>query len=116
MTELIEHHGYILIYPPGASVALPTIPFDRNKSKRDDLIEEAKRMVDDHSSWPKQGPRGRGLKPRGHIHIVAIDVVAVDDDIAQVKADPEHDGFGLVAIGLGHGLLEVYGRGECITR
>jgi hypothetical protein len=70
MTEQIEHHGYrlsvephgsgykILIYPPGASVALPTIPFDRNKSKRLDLIEEAKRMVDDHSSWPKQGPRG----------------------------------------------------------
>jgi hypothetical protein len=68
LTEQIEHRGYrlsvqphgsgykILIYAPGSTVALPTIPFDRNKSKREDLIEEAKRMADDHSSWPKQGP------------------------------------------------------------
>jgi hypothetical protein len=69
MTEQIEHRGYrllsvqphgsgykILIYPPGSTISLPTIPFDRNKSKRKDLIEEAKRMADDHSSWPKQGP------------------------------------------------------------
>jgi hypothetical protein len=67
MTEQIEHRGYrlsvqphgsgykILIYPPGSTIALPTIPFDRNKSKREDLIEEAKCMADDHNSWPKQG-------------------------------------------------------------
>jgi hypothetical protein len=43
-------------YPSGWTVVLPTITFDRNKSKREDLFEEAKRMADDHSSWPKQGP------------------------------------------------------------
>ena len=57
-----------------------------------------------------------GLQPRSHIYVVSIDVIALDDDIAEVKADPEHDGFivGLVAIGLDHGLLEVYGRSERI--
>jgi hypothetical protein len=51
-----------------------------------------------------------------HIYIVAIDVIALDDDIAEVEADSEHDGFvlGLVAIGLDHRLLEVYGRSEGI--
>src|SRR5262245_39843373 len=49
------------------------------------------------------------LKSRCHIHIVAIDVIALSDDIAKVKTDPKHDGFvlGLVAIGIEHGLLEV---------
>ena len=44
------------------------------------------------------------------------DVIALYDDIAKVKADPEHDGFvlGLVAIGLDHGLLELYRRCERI--
>jgi hypothetical protein len=45
-----------------------------------------------------------------------VSAIALDDDIAELKADPEHDGFivGLVAIGLDHGLLEVYGRSERI--
>ena len=30
------------------------------------------------------------LKSRGHIHIVAIDVIAFYDDIADMKADPEN--------------------------
>ena len=29
------------------------------------------------------------LQSRRHIHIVAVDVIAFDDHIAEVKADPE---------------------------
>jgi hypothetical protein len=62
-----------------------------------------------------------GLKARGDIYIVAIDVIAFGDDIAKVKADPEHYSLvlALVAICLGHSLLEldrglegVYGAAE----
>src|SRR5215831_14177928 len=55
-----------------------------------------------------------GLQPGRHIYSVAVDVVALDDNIAEVKADPEHDGLivGLAAICLDHRLLEFYGRGE----
>ena len=35
---------------------------------------------------------GERLEPRGEVDAVAVDVVAVDDDVAQVNADPEHNG------------------------
>jgi hypothetical protein len=59
-----------------------------------------------------------GLQASRHIYGVAVDVVALNDDIAEVKADPEHDGLmvGLAAIGLRHRLLEFYGRGERVHR
>jgi hypothetical protein len=38
----------VLIYPPGSSLPLPTIPFHRDRAKLDDLIEEAKHIVEDH--------------------------------------------------------------------
>src|SRR5262245_1999004 len=57
-----------------------------------------------------------GLQPGRHIYSVAVDVVSLDDDIAKVKAHPEHDGLivGLGAICFDHGLLEGDGRGERI--
>jgi hypothetical protein len=54
------------------------------------------------------------LKSRGHVYIVAIDVIAFNDDIAEVKADPKHDCLflGLVVICLNHSLLELNRRSE----
>jgi hypothetical protein len=60
MAEIIHYREYrlsvethtpglkILIYPPGASLPLSTIPFHRDRAKLDDLLEEAKRIVEDH--------------------------------------------------------------------
>lgn len=58
---------------------------------------------DDPSRWCLR------LKSRGHVYIVTVDVIAFNDDIADVKANPKHDGLvpGLVAICLNHGLLEL---------
>src|SRR5215510_3916119 len=55
-----------------------------------------------------------GLQPGRHVYSVAIDIIALDDDVAEVKTDPEHDCLivGLVVICLDHGLLEIYRRGE----
>ncbi len=65
-------------------------------------------------------PPGRRfrLQPGRHVHAIAVEIVAVDDQVAEVQADPEHDGgvLGLVAIGVGHGLLELDGRAQRIDR
>ena len=55
-------------------------------------------------------------KPRRHVHAVAIEVVAIDDQVAQVQAHPEHKRsvLRLVAVGLGHGLLELDGGAQRI--
>jgi hypothetical protein len=62
MAEIIHYREYrlsvethtpgfkILIYPPGSSLPLPTIPFHRDRARLDDLVEEAKRVVEDHHS------------------------------------------------------------------
>jgi hypothetical protein len=38
----------ILIFPPGSSLPLPTILFQRNGTRLDGLIKDAKDIVDDH--------------------------------------------------------------------
>jgi hypothetical protein len=60
MAEIIEYRGYrlsaephapgskILIFPPGSSLPLPTILFQRSRTRLDGLIEDAKEIVDDH--------------------------------------------------------------------
>src|SRR5262245_28759627 len=55
-----------------------------------------------------------GLQPSSYVYSVAVDVIALDNNVAEVKTDPKHDGFivGLAAICLDHGLLKVYRRGE----
>ena len=49
------------------------------------------------------------FKPRRHVHAIAIKVVTIDDQIAQMQAHAEHKrSIGrLVAVGLGHRLLEL---------
>ena len=62
-------------------------------------------------------PGGRfRLEARRHVHAVTVEVVAFDDQIAEVQADPEHNArvFRLVAVGLGHGLLEFDGGAKRI--
>src|SRR5215831_3537812 len=59
-----------------------------------------------------------GLQPGRHIYSVAIDVGTVDNDVAEMQADPEDDCLvlGLATIGLDHGLLEVDGGGKRVHR
>ncbi len=74
MAEIIEYRGYrlsvephppgskILIFPPGSSLPLPTILFQRSRRKLDGLIkDDAKDIVDDHLAMlPKHDvPKGR---------------------------------------------------------
>src|SRR5690606_25781008 len=55
-------------------------------------------LVDDRGDADTAG-LGQRLKPRGDVDAVAVDVVAVEDDVAEIDAGPEHDwiavgGFG----------------------
>jgi hypothetical protein len=73
MAETIEYRGYrlslephppgskILIFPPGSSLPLPTILFHRNRARLDDLVKDAKDIVDDHLAMsPKNdAPKGK---------------------------------------------------------
>ncbi len=56
------------------------------------------------------------LQARGYIHAIAIEIVAIHDQVAEMQADPKHDGgvVGLTLVGLGHGLLELDGRAQCV--
>jgi hypothetical protein len=55
-------------------------------------------------------------RPRGYVHAIAIEIVTVDDQVAKMQADAEHDGdvLGLFPVGLGHGLLKFDGGVKCI--
>jgi hypothetical protein len=72
MAEIIEYRGYrlsvephapgakILIFPPGSSLALPTILFQRNRTGLDGLIEDAKEIVDDHLAMSAKNDAPKG--------------------------------------------------------
>ena len=50
------------------------------------------------------------LQPGGDVHAIAVEVIAIDDQVAQVQAHAEHEAqlsAGMLAVGLGHGLLEL---------
>ena len=49
------------------------------------------------------------FQPRGDVHAIAVKIVTIDDQVAQVQAHAEHKrSVGrLVAVGLGHGLLKL---------
>ena len=47
-------------------------------------------FVDDRGDADSAG-LGKRLQPRGHVDAVAVDVVALDDDVAEVDADAERD-------------------------
>ena len=53
---------------------------------------------------------GQGLKPRRYIHAVDVNVVAIDNDVANVEADAELDSLfrGNVCIAIGHSALDVH--------
>ena len=60
-------------------------------------------------------PGGRfGLKAGSDVDAVAVEVVALDDKVAEVKADPEDQALRLwsVRLALGHGLLELDRGGQ----
>ncbi len=64
MAETIEYRGYRLSlepHPPGSSLPLPTILFQRNRARLDDLVKDAKDIVDDHLAMsPKDdAPKGK---------------------------------------------------------
>lgn len=49
------------------------------------------------------------LQPRGDVHTITIEIVAIDDQVAEVQAESEHNGclLGFVPVGLDHSLLEL---------
>jgi hypothetical protein len=53
-------------------------------------------------------------QPRGNVHAVAVEIVTIDDKIAEMQTDSEYDPavFGLIPIGLRHSLLEFDGRAQ----
>ena len=56
------------------------------------------------------------FQPRGNVDAVAVEIVAIDDQVAQVQAHAEHKRSvcRLVAVGLGHGLLKLDGGAQRI--
>ena len=56
------------------------------------------------------------FQPRRHVDAVAIEVITVDDQVAQVQAYSEHKSVicRLVAVGGCHGLLELNGCRQCV--
>ena len=69
-----------------------------------DVDTAADAFVDDRRDTDPTG-RSERLQPCRHVDSVAVDVVTIDDDVAEVDTDPEHDtcrrGFAL------HGALDI---------
>jgi hypothetical protein len=59
-----------------------------------------------------------GLQTCCDVDPIAVKVFAIDDQVAKMKPDPEHDGsvLSLMPIGLGHDLLELNGCTDLIYR
>ena len=47
-------------------------------------------FVDDRGNADAAG-LGQRFQPRGNVDAIAVDVVALNDDIAEIDADPQHD-------------------------
>ena len=74
-------------------------------------VEAAADLVVDLAGEADAARLGEALQARGHVHPVAIDVVALDDNVAEVDADPERDslGFGHRVVTRRHRLLDFGG-------
>ncbi|SEP24164.1 hypothetical protein SAMN02990966_04634 [Rhodospirillales bacterium URHD0017] len=61
---------------------------------------------------------GFAFQPRRHVDTVAIKVVAIDNEVSEVQPHTEHKCSicNCVAVGLGHGLLELDGCAQRIDR
>jgi hypothetical protein len=63
MLEIIEYRGFRLqigpvgkgwrasIFSPGSTSALPDSPTNLEQSRKDEIVAEAKRIVDGHLTW-----------------------------------------------------------------
>ena len=62
--------------------------------------------------------RRRALEPNGDVHAIAVQLAVVDNEVAEVEADAEHDGgIGrLIAIGVEHCLLDPDGGTQRLDR
>src|SRR5262245_66231002 len=79
--------------------------------------EFSARMIQDSLGDADAAGLGERLDPSGNVDAIAVYVVAIDDDIAEIDADGdiEAGGFWLARIALRHAALEV-GRAEhCIA-
>src|SRR5262245_4484391 len=67
-------------------------------------------LVVNHTRHHDAAGLGQGLKARRNIHAVAVNVVAIDNDVANVEADAELDSFFRrnVYIAIGHSALDVH--------
>ena len=56
------------------------------------------------------------FQPCRDVHAIAIEIIAIDDQVAEMQPDPKHDGgvFGLILIGVSHRLLELDGGAQRI--
>ncbi len=98
-------------------------PFDVLERETPEVLERGLQPADDRiMDVPGNHDAACGglrFQPRRHVHAIAIEIVAIDDQVAEVQSDPEHDGgvlgggvLGLIPIGLGHRLLELNGRAQ----
>src|SRR5262249_12790027 len=62
--------------------------------------------------------RGDRLEPDGDVHAIAVQLVVVDDQVAEVGADAEHAGAisRLIAVGVGHRLLDLDSDAQRLDR
>ena len=67
---------------------------------------------------PNLSRRGQGLQPGSDVYAIAIQIAPLDDYIAKIDPDAEHDPpvFRLDSAGLGHFFLQLNGTGDGIDR
>ena len=88
-------------------------PFDVLEREAAEVVERglepARHRFVDRPRNHDAARRRFALQPRRNVHAVAVEIVAIDDQVAEVQADAEHKGGvrRLVAVGVGHGLLEL---------
>jgi hypothetical protein len=63
------------------------------------------------SSWLRQS-----LQTRCHIHAIAENVTSIDDDVADINANPELDALLIwyLGIALGHPALDIKSSAHCV--
>jgi hypothetical protein len=73
-------------------------------------------VIDDGLGDADTARLSKSFKPSRDVHAIAVDVVAVDDDVAEVDAHAEFDAgsFRHFCISLGHSVLDLYGAAQGI--
>jgi hypothetical protein len=52
-------------------------------------------MIADRARCADPAGFGQSLQSGGHVHPVAVDIIALDDDVADIDSDPEYDALFL---------------------